>query len=101
MIGRTHNNLAIKLSCYGKPNDALKALATGREYLQRGHGHAGVGALDVTQAWILKFMGRPEEAASVLSTSKGTWHRWRMHRRVLEAWAAVERPVIAIGSDTS
>jgi len=91
MIGRTHNNLAIKLSCYGRPADALKTLSTGREYLLRGHGHAGVAALDVTQAWILRFMGRVDESASVLQANQATWHRWRMHRRAIEAWMATER----------
>lgn len=91
VVGRSHNNLAIKLASYGHPSDALDVLAVGRSYLQRGHGRAAVGALDVTNAWIARLMGRPNEVASLAARGQATWQRWRVHSRVLEAWAALEQ----------
>ena len=91
IIGRTHNNFAIKLACYGRPVEAVSVLDTGRQNLRRGHGRAAVGALDVTNAWIARLMGRPDEVRGLIARAQGIWQRWRIHRWVLEAWASVEQ----------
>lgn len=90
-IGRTHTNHAAALAVTGESISALEILEKARERLLRAHGRAGVGALDVTHAWISRLLGRPREAASVAARSHAAWQRWRGYRRIVEVWAALER----------
>jgi DNA-binding CsgD family transcriptional regulator len=91
VIGRTHNNHAVKLASYGRPEEGRLILAEGRAHLLRAHGAAGVSALDVSQAWIAWLMGLPNEVASLTALGQAAWQRWRGYRRILEVWAAVEQ----------
>jgi DNA-binding NarL/FixJ family response regulator len=91
VIGRTHNNHAVKLASYGRPQEGRLILAEGRAHLLRAHGAAGVSALDVSQAWIAWLMGLPNEVASLTALGQAAWQRWRGYRRILEVWAAVEQ----------
>lgn len=90
VIGRTHNNHAVCLAAVGRPSAAIGVLERGRDMLQRAHGPAAVGALNVTRAWIKMLMGRPREVDAVTAASGISWQRWRSYRRFLEVWAAAE-----------
>ena len=91
VIGRTHNNHAVKLASYGRPKEGRSILAEGRAHLLSAYGAAGVSALDVSQAWIAWLMGLPNEVASLTALGQAAWQRWRGYRRILEVWAAVEQ----------
>lgn len=91
VVGRTHNNHAVKLASYGRTHEGREILSEGRAHLVRSYGAAGVGALDVSQAWIAWLMGLPEEVASLAALGHAAWQRWRGYRRILEVWAAVEQ----------
>jgi DNA-binding CsgD family transcriptional regulator len=90
VIGRTHNNFALKLAIAGRPEDALKVLEDGRNALKGQHGRAAMGALDVSQAWVSWLMGRPGDVAESTARGRVAWQRWRGYRWVLETWSAIE-----------
>jgi DNA-binding CsgD family transcriptional regulator len=91
VIGRTHNNHALKLAVSGRPAHALVVLAEGREYLQKAYGRAALGALDVSQAWVSWLMGLPSEVAQLTAKGRVAWRRWRGYAWLLETWSALER----------
>ena len=95
-IGRTHNNHAVKLAAYGQPIEALEVLAEGRQQMLRTFGRAAVGAIDVTQAWVMWLMGAPSEVAHLTARGRSAWQRWRGYRWLLEIWAAIELGEMAV-----
>lgn len=95
-IGRTHNNQAVKLAASGQPLSSLELLAEGRQQMLSTYGRAAVGAMDVTQAWVMWLMGLPNEVAHLTARSRSAWLRWRGYRWLLEVWAAVERGELAV-----
>lgn len=91
IIGRTHNNLAVRLAWHGDPQRAVALLDGASEQLRRNFGSAGVAAIDVTHAWVARLMGRPIEVVEFCVRGRAAWSEWQAYRRTLEVWAAIER----------
>jgi DNA-binding CsgD family transcriptional regulator/tetratricopeptide (TPR) repeat protein len=90
LIGRTHNNWAVKLAAWGDPVAALSILEDTCDVLAKSHGRAAVQSLRVTQAWVSWLQGRPDDAVRYAAGGGHAWHRWGGYRTLVEAWAALE-----------
>lgn len=90
LIGRTHNNWAVKVAAWGDPVTALSILDDAADVLAKAHGRAAVQSIRVTQAWVSWLMGRPDDAVRYAAAGGHAWHRWGAYRTFVEAWAAIE-----------
>lgn len=88
-IGRSHNNVALILSAFGRFDEALDHLSVARERLGRSFGSFGVMFIGVTEAHVRWMLGQPGQVGRLLATQDEGWAQSQGAVRMFQAWAAV------------